>query len=166
MGSKLTESCKLNALTFLIANKEILKGSNVQAIAKINNQSQSAWLGITKTEGSAGERRESNNKNKPPHNNSIKVTDNECKWGVKRLFNDPKMATKKAEPTPTKNPSSMPLGIPPTTKITPGIVKIPRLNSIKRKGRCVTIGSMIATNTAPNAIQVVATEAFDSLIDQ
>ena len=71
----------------------------------------------------------------------------------------------KAEKTPATMPACMPVGVPPTTSATPGSTITARRNSVRLKGRLATSGSTIATNAGDSAMQVAATEAFESLID-
>ena len=62
-------------------------------------------------------------------------------------------------------PSRIPVGVPPTTSTTPGITASPNNSSRGSKRRRTRNGSTNAMNTGVSAMQVAATEAFDSLIE-
>jgi hypothetical protein len=59
----------------------------------------------------------------------------------------------------------MPAGVPPTTSATPGSTATLRPTSASCGRRRASSGSMNETNTGVRAMQVAATDAFDSLIE-
>ena len=65
---------------------------------------------------------------------------------------------------PTVVREGMPGGVPPTTSATPGSAINPTISSRASNGRRTIHGSITARNSGPTAMQLAATEAFDSLI--
>ncbi len=58
----------------------------------------------------------------------------------------------------------MPVGVPPTTSATPGKATTPIISSRRSNERRAIHGSITARKIGPIAMQVAATDAFESLI--
>ena len=82
-----------------------------------------------------------------------------------RLLSVLKSPATSAETAPTAMPVRIPTGVPPTTSATPGSTATLMPTSTRFGRRRASDGSMIDTNTGVSAMQVAATDAFDSLIE-
>ncbi len=81
-----------------------------------------------------------------------------------RLLSTPNSATSSAEATPATMPACMPAGTPPTTSQIPGSDSRPSSRSRGWNFWRVSRGSTSAVIGVAKAMQVAATDAFDSLI--